>query len=284
MSQIKDDFIMLPTVDFCFKELMQNPKVRQGFIAALLNVNPNEIYETELLPTILRKEAADDKFGILDVWVLLRDGIQMDMEMQVVYFEHWDKRILYYLSKMFTEQLQKGDPYDDLQKCIHVSILDFIHFPNDSICYRTIHLREDESGELYTDLFELQILELKKLPPEIKSGEDILKWMKFFSGKTRKEFSDMAKDNEYMEEAYQALLEISADEQKRLEYETREKALKDYNSQINSALRRGQKLGIQLTIDVVNASSRGDTPEKIAEDKNISLEQVNEILAGINKE
>lgn len=90
-------------------------------------------------------------------------------------------------------------------------------------------------------------------------------------------------DDEYMEEAYQALLEISSDEQKRLEYEAREKALKDYNSQINSALRRGQKLGIQLTIDVVNALSQGDSPEEIAKDKDISLEQVNEIMAGINK-
>lgn len=29
---------------------------------------------------------------------------------------------------MFTEQLKKGAPYDDLQKCIHVSILDFIKY------------------------------------------------------------------------------------------------------------------------------------------------------------
>ena len=34
-----DKFIMLPTVDFCFKELMQDKKVRKGLIAALLNVN-----------------------------------------------------------------------------------------------------------------------------------------------------------------------------------------------------------------------------------------------------
>lgn len=27
-----ENFIMLPTVDFCFKELMKNPKVRKGFI------------------------------------------------------------------------------------------------------------------------------------------------------------------------------------------------------------------------------------------------------------
>ena len=38
-----DNFIMLPTVDFCFKELMQDEKVRKGLIAALLNVNPMEV-------------------------------------------------------------------------------------------------------------------------------------------------------------------------------------------------------------------------------------------------
>ena len=35
-----ENFIMLPTVDFCFKELMQNPKVRQGFIAAIMGKDP----------------------------------------------------------------------------------------------------------------------------------------------------------------------------------------------------------------------------------------------------
>ncbi len=38
----KDNFIMLPTVDFCFKELMQDEKVRKGLIAALLNMNPEK--------------------------------------------------------------------------------------------------------------------------------------------------------------------------------------------------------------------------------------------------
>lgn len=38
----KDDFIMLPTVDFCFKELMHNENVRKGIIAAILNVQPEE--------------------------------------------------------------------------------------------------------------------------------------------------------------------------------------------------------------------------------------------------
>ena len=41
-----DNFIMLPTVDFCFAELMKNDKVRKGFIAALLGVSPEEVEDT----------------------------------------------------------------------------------------------------------------------------------------------------------------------------------------------------------------------------------------------
>lgn len=73
-TQNREDFIMLPTVDFCFKELMQNAKVRQGMIAALLGVEPEEIEETILLPTILHPEYPDDKYGILDVKVVLKNG------------------------------------------------------------------------------------------------------------------------------------------------------------------------------------------------------------------
>lgn len=77
----QEDFIMLPTVDFCFKELMQNDNIRKNIIAALLNVPPSEVENTELMPTILRKESKDDKYGILDVRVRLKDGEQIDFEM-----------------------------------------------------------------------------------------------------------------------------------------------------------------------------------------------------------
>ena len=42
----KKKFIMLPTVDYCFKELMQNEKVRKGLIAAVMRVDPKEIEST----------------------------------------------------------------------------------------------------------------------------------------------------------------------------------------------------------------------------------------------
>lgn len=274
MTKDNDNFIMLPTVDFCFKGLMQNPKVRKGFIAALLKISPDEIEETALLPTILTGESSDDKLGIMDVHVLLKDGTHINMEMQVKYFEYWDERVLFYLSRMFDSQIKKGESYDKLRKCIHVSILDFIHFADDDKCYRRIHFKEDETNHIYSDKMELQILELKKLPPEVKTGEDITAWMKFFSGKNREEFKDMAKTNEYIDEAYNTLINLSADEQKRLEYEAREKALKDYNTQISSAEKRGE----QRTRQIFKLHMQGKSSEQIAEICNISLKKVNEIL------
>ena len=53
----QEDFIMLPTVDFCFKELMQNDNIRKNISAALLNLPSSEVENTELMPTILRKES-----------------------------------------------------------------------------------------------------------------------------------------------------------------------------------------------------------------------------------
>lgn len=36
------------------------------------------------MPTILRKESEDDKYGILDVKVKMKSGILIDFEMQVM--------------------------------------------------------------------------------------------------------------------------------------------------------------------------------------------------------
>ena len=108
-SRNSDDFIMFPTVDFCFKELMQNEKVRKGIISAILSVDPKDVEQTILLPTILRKEYEEDKYGVLDVLVQLKDGRQIDFEMQVEAFDFWEKRVIFYLSKMITDQIHEGD-------------------------------------------------------------------------------------------------------------------------------------------------------------------------------
>ena len=56
----------------------------------------------------------------------------------------------------------------------------------------------------------------------------------------------MAEKDEYIRETYEDLKKLSLDEQKRLEYEVRQKAIRDHNSQMKSAERRGEKRGIEL--------------------------------------
>lgn len=193
----KEDFIMLPTVDFCFKELMQNENVRKGIIAAILNRHPDEILNTELLPTILRKDSEDDKYGILDVRVQLDNEVQID--------------------------------------------------------------------------FEMHILELPKLPPEQKSETDLMQWMRFLNGKRREDFEKMAKKNSCFEEAYKELDKLSADEKKRLEYEARQKAIRDRDILIKTGENRGRK---EIILSMIEA---GLPLEQIAEITKETLETIQEL-------
>lgn len=266
LSERTDNFIMLPTVDFCFKELMQNEKVRTGILSALMGKEPEEFEETMLLPTILRKQYSDEKYGVLDVRVLLKNGTQTDLEMQVAQFDFWPNRVLFYLGKMYTDQIKEGESYDKLRKCVHVSILDFLHFPMDDRCYRKISFCDVETGEVYTDLMEIYVLELGKLPPEDKNESGIVRWMRFLSGKCREDFAKMAEKDPYIKEAYKVLENISADDEKRIEYEAREKAIKDYNTQMLSAEKRGVQQGIQKGIReiIMHMHYLQKTPEEIA--------------------
>ena len=195
----KEDFIMLPTVDFCFKELMQNENVRKGIIAAILNRRPDEIVNTELLPTILRKDSEDDE------------------------------------------------------------------------CYRRISFCDVKTGKESTDLMEMHILELPQLPPEQKSETDLMQWMRFLNGKRREDFEKMAKKNSCFEEAYKELDKLSADEKKRLEYEARQKAIRDRDILIKTGENRGRK---EIILSMIEA---GLPLEQIAEITKETLETIQEL-------
>ena len=281
-KQNDDNFIMLPTVDFCFKELMRNPKVRKGFIAAVLGKKPEEIRDTTLIPTELRKESEDDKLGILDVLVELEDETKMNMELQVSYFECWINRVLFYLSKIYSGQIREGEEYDRLHRCIHVGILDFIHFSQDKKCFRKLAFCDVETGEQYTDLMEMYVLELQKLPPEDLNEKGIIRWMRFLGGKNREEFEDMAKKDEYIEEAYNELKKLSHDEQMRMEYELRQKAIRDHNMMMKTARKEGYKMGERAALKKVIDKLTGDgrTIEETAELLGLGVEMVEEISKG----
>ena len=90
---------------------------------------------------------------------------------------------------------------------------------------------------------EIYVLELKKLPLEQKNELLVVKWMRFLSAERREDFEKMAEEDTYINEAYEVLQKLSADERKRLEYEARQKAILDYNSQMSSSFKNGEARG-----------------------------------------
>lgn len=87
----------------------------------------------------------------------------------------------------------------------------------------------------------------------------------------------MAKKDEYIGETYEVLQRLSADELKRLEYETRQKAIRDYNTQMNSAERRGIQQGIEQGRKQGAKDERCSIIKKLWK-KGTSIEEVADLL------
>ena len=71
------------------------------------------------------------------------------------------------------------------------------------------------------------MIEFLKFPAELKKGsyDDILLWAKFINAEQKEDFEMLAAKSPYIESAYQQLQIISQDNDKRLEYEARQKAI-----------------------------------------------------------
>ncbi len=238
------EFLMKPKIDFAFKEIMMNETARIGFLSAVLKLNPTEIKKTQILNTYLRKEHEDDKQGILDVRVSLNNNMEIDIEIQLSELRVWADRSLFYLSKMYAEQIKPGQTYDVFKKCVGISILNFDLFPKETEFYSCFHIQEDTRHFLYTDKMEFHVIELPKLPQELKDdSSDILLWAKFINAERKEEFDMIATKNTYIKSAYKTLQVIRQDEEKRMAYEAGEKALRDYNQGMLEAELRGREIG-----------------------------------------
>lgn len=101
--------------------------------------------------------------------------------------------------------------------------------------------------------------------------------MRFFGGKRRKEFEEMAKKDEYIGEAYDELKKLSLDEQKRMEYEARQKAIWDYNSQMKGATEYGLKRRMEQGLQQGERSALQKIIQK-KRAKGMSLEAIAEFL------
>lgn len=111
--------------DFCIKEVMENEIVRRHFISDGLGIPLEDIRSVRMMNPYLWKRYRSQKQGILDIQLELNDDTKINIEMQLKQKLNWKKRTVFYLAKMFTEDLRRGEDYKNVRKCIAITILDF---------------------------------------------------------------------------------------------------------------------------------------------------------------
>ncbi|MED3498614.1 Rpn family recombination-promoting nuclease/putative transposase, partial [Brevibacillus agri] len=74
-----------------------------------------------------------------------------------------EKRTLYYWSRIYSAQMQKGMPYTELAKTIAINILNFRFLRETERFHTTFHLYEDQEQFPLTDVMEIHFMEIPKL-------------------------------------------------------------------------------------------------------------------------
>ena len=230
-----DPEFISPKIDYAFKQMMNSETALRNFLSAVLKVPEKEINEIHYVDTHTLKEYEDDKYVVMDVRISLKDKCEIDIEMQMMNFRSWTDRVVYYSSRMLSEQIKKGQGYVELIKCISISILSFKIFDkcNFPKYYSSYHIREDEDYRIFNDLFEYHIIELPKISEKnfTEAEDDLLLWASFMNSDDKEEMKMLSKKNHGIKAAYDELEALNNDEERRAIYEAREKAIMDYNVQ-----------------------------------------------------
>ena len=240
--------LMNPKIDFAFKEIMLDVEALKGFLGSVLNINPSHIKEIIYKNTNMSKVHQDDKQSILDVRIMIETEKtqedqnslkEIDIEMQMQYMNTWGDRSLFYVAKMITEQVDIDQKYSNMKKAIGINILNFNYMKQLVDFHTTYHLSEDKTHIKLSEMIEVHLIELPKIPKN-SDGTYLYKWAKFFTAKTREEFQMITQGDKYLEAAFKRLEVISQDEEKRLEYTARQKALYDHNTLMEENFANGR--------------------------------------------
>ena len=277
----KGQELLLVTYDLVFKALLTSDGDLELLASLLscileLKISAEDITVTN---TELPRTHVGDKLSSVDVRVKLSDGKHINAEIQVQDEHNMESRSVYYLSRLYVEQMVSGMDYIDIQPTISIIILDY-----PLLDYKEYHnkyrLKNTRNNDELTDVFEINFLELKKVRRKNKNSMKDL-WMLFLKAEKEEELEMLANENPIMEKAINKLVYISADEKVRYELDMREKAELDYHSAMKSNYRKGEEKGEakgkkEMIIEMKND---GLSEERIAKIAKLPVEKIRGILS-----
>jgi predicted transposase/invertase (TIGR01784 family) len=240
-----------PKVDYAFKHVFGREGTRPILIHALDSVlSPapsHEIEDVELLNPFNPKEALDDKLSILDIKARDQAGRQFNLEMQMLAFRYYEKRILYYWAKLHQPQLHEGQDYLQLKPTISISFLDHVLFPDVPGYHLRFRLLEKSQHFPFTEDLEFHLLELPKFTKSAEElSSDLDRWLYFLRHAEKIDTAAVPAALQQEPLVLRALEELQMLAQTDLErerYEARRKALLDYNTAVKVARMEGREEG-----------------------------------------
>ncbi|MCD7921075.1 MAG: Rpn family recombination-promoting nuclease/putative transposase [Clostridiales bacterium] len=276
--------IISPKYDYCMKELFSNEVIRRHFISEVTGIPVGDIRSARLANTFLWRRYRKQKQGIMDVLVEMNDDTKVNIELQVTVFKNWDKRNLFYLAKMYTDDLRTGDRYGRLKRCICISILDFDY--TGSADYHTNYRLRDRKGNDFSDQFEIHIIELRKKLDDT----DLSNWIRLFNAESEEDLNMITTKNPGITEAIQEVRIMSLGKRMRLRYEAHLKEVRDRNAREEYVRDEGIEQGIeqgaeQKLISLIEGKLALDqSVDQIAEDLLETPERIRELMAQIRKD
>jgi predicted transposase/invertase (TIGR01784 family) len=158
-----------------------------------------------------------------------------------------------------------GDSYARFNKVVSIVIADFNFIDDDPNDYYHRYLLYDkERDSQFTDLMEIDIIELKKVPAEpdhtAKWG-----WTRFFGSGSDAELRAAAKERDKIGKAMLTIEKLSADETARRRAEYEEMMRRDYVSRMEGAKREGLSEGEAKGFAKGEAKGRVERDSEIAQ-------------------
>lgn len=257
--------------DFLFKEVMSDKKILRLFLSDVLDIPAEEILQITYQNPFLRKRRRQEKQGILDLIVEFNNQTKVNIELQIKWHLRWDKRDLFYLARMYADDLRSGEKYDKLKKCICISILDFNYTNREK--YHTVYRLRDSEGNEFSDLFEVHTIELgKKL-----NGNKLDDWIRLFNATTEGELKMIASKNVGVQMAAMKIRKLSLTQKIRILYEAHMKEIRDRKWFADGTREEGRLEGIIEVYQEIGMSRSG-VVLKIADRFQLPEEQARQIV------
>ena len=222
----------------------KNEKALKGLLSSLLDIPEAEILTVDVLNPMQYNESIDTKQTILDLKLHLNSNRYVLVEMQVREFDYWTNRILIYGCRQINDQTSKKYAYRDLQPVVQISIMKYPLFTKHKRFY-TEYKIQDKEGQALTDMLSFRVLDLSSIPDdqstEKEQNKGLVDWANAFTAPDWVTLQQI--DNPSVKEAGKTMELIMKNPTERQLIWDHQMALWDYESQLDSAERRGEARG-----------------------------------------